>query len=76
MISSYNGLLKWGNCTNLYYKWIKREIIDLCKEALSVYSLPKYYEFRDSLPKTLYNKVDYKKLEDEELKKIEEKNKK
>ena len=55
---------------------IKKEIIDLCKEALSVYSLPKYYEFRDSLPKTLYNKVDYKKLENEELKKIEAKNKK
>ena len=54
---------------------IKKEIIDICKEALSVYSLPKYYEFRDSLPKTLYNKVDYKKLENEELKKIEEKNK-
>ena len=53
---------------------IKKEIIDLCKEALSVYSLPKYYEFRESLPKTLYNKVNYKQLEDEELKKIEEKN--
>ena len=54
---------------------IKKEIIDICKEALSINSLPKYYEFRDSLPKTLYNKVDYKKLENEELKKIEEKNK-
>ena len=40
-----------------------------------LYSLPKYYEFRESLPKTLYNKVNYKQLEDEELKKIEEKNK-
>ena len=49
---------------------IKKEIIDLCKSALSVYSQPKYYEFRDSLPKTLYGKVNYKKLEDEELKKI------
>ena len=49
---------------------IKKEIIDLCKESLSVYSLPKYYEFRDSLPKTLYNKVDYKKLEKEEETKI------
>lgn len=49
---------------------IKKEIIDLCKEQLSVYSLPKYYEFRDNLPKTLYNKVDYKKLEKEEEEKI------
>ena len=44
---------------------IKKEIIDLCKESLSVYSLPKYYEFREELPKTLYGKVDYKKLEAE-----------
>ena len=55
---------------------IKKEIIDICKEELSVYSLPKYYEFRKELPKTLYNKVDFKKLENEELAKIEEKKKK
>jgi len=45
---------------------IKKEIIELCKESLSVYSLPKYYEFREELPKTLYGKIDYKKLEKEE----------
>lgn len=50
---------------------IKKEIIDLCKEALSVYSLPKYYEFKEELPKTLYGKVDYKKLEQEEANKKE-----
>ncbi len=27
LLSSYNGLLKWGNCTNLYYRWIMREIL-------------------------------------------------
>ena len=49
---------------------IKKEIIEICKEDLSVYSLPKYYDFVESLPKTLYGKVDYKKLEkDEEEKK-------
>ena len=42
--------------------------------SLSVFSLPKYYEFRDSLPKTLYNKVDYKKLEKEEEEKRNSKN--
>lgn len=47
---------------------IKKEIIDICKESLSVYSLPKYYEFRKELPKTLYGKVDYKELEKEEAK--------
>lgn len=50
---------------------IKKEIIDLCKESLSVYSQPKQFEFREELPKTLYGKVNYKELEKEE-----EKNKK
>ena len=48
---------------------LKKEIKELCKENLAVYSVPKDYEFRDSLPKTLLNKIDYKKLEDEELEK-------
>ena len=50
---------------------IKREIRDLCKEHLPVYSVPKDIEFREELPKTLYNKIDYKKLEQEELEKME-----
>lgn len=49
---------------------IKLELKKLCKENLAAYSLPKEYEFRDSLPKTLYNKVDYKELEREENEKI------
>lgn len=52
---------------------IKKEIIDMCKESLSVYSQPKYFEFRDSLPKTLYGKVDFKELEKEEEKKQKKK---
>ena len=50
---------------------IKREIRDLCKEHLPVYSVPKDIEFRDELPKTLYNKIDYKTLEKEELERME-----
>ena len=52
---------------------IKREIIDLCKKNLAAYSLPKEYEFRDSLPKTLYNKINYKELEKEEEDKFNKK---
>ena len=52
---------------------IKKEIIDICKQELSVYSLPKQYDFVESLPKTLYGKVDYKKLEKEELEKQKDK---
>ena len=54
---------------------IKKELKELCKENLAVYSVPKEFEFRDSLPKTLMNKVDFKKLEKEEQEKFDEKNK-
>ncbi len=43
-----------------------KELKELCKANLAAYSLPKEYEIRDELPKTLYSKVDYKKLEQEE----------
>ena len=45
---------------------LKRELKDLCKRELAVYSIPKEFEFRDELPKTLYNKIDYRSLEKEE----------
>ena len=41
------------------------EIKDICQKELSVYSIPKEYEFRKELPKTLYGKIDYKSLEKE-----------
>ena len=51
---------------------LKKELKELCKNELAIYSVPKEFEFRDELPKTLYSKVDYKQLEKEE----EEKNQK
>lgn len=45
---------------------ITKEIKALCKENLALYSQPKYFEYRDELPKTLYNKIDFIKLEREE----------
>ena len=53
----------------------KKELKELCKENLAVYSVPKEFEFRDSLPKTLMNKIDFKKLEKEEQEKFDENNK-
>ena len=44
---------------------LKQEIKDLCKKNLAIYSIPKDFEFRKSLPNTLLGKVDYKKLKDE-----------
>ncbi len=48
------------------------ELKELCQKELSVYAQPKEFEFRDNLPKTLYNKIDYKSLEEEEKKKYKE----
>ena len=48
---------------------IKKSIKELCEKNLSRYSLPYEYEFRESLPKTLIGKVDFKKLAEEEEKK-------
>ena len=45
---------------------IEKEIIDICKENLSKFSLPVRYEFRNDLPKTILNKIDYHLLEEEE----------
>ena len=42
-----------------------KELKEFCEDKLSVYEKPKEFEFRESLPKTLYNKIDYKKLEEE-----------
>lgn len=41
------------------------EIISFCKENLSHHSVPYQYEFVDTLPKTLYNKIDFMKLQSE-----------
>lgn len=48
---------------------IKNELKELCKKELAAYSVPKEYEFRDELPKTIYGKVDFKRLEKEEVSK-------
>lgn len=44
---------------------IEAELRILCKKNLAAYAIPKLFEFKDELPKTLYNKIDYKKLEAE-----------
>ena len=55
----------------------RNELKKLCKENLAAYSQVKNIEIVKSLPKTLYNKIDYKELEKQELKRYEkDKNKK
>ncbi|MCJ8012362.1 AMP-binding protein [Paenibacillus sp. KQZ6P-2] len=48
----------------------EKELKSWCKERLAVYKVPKIYEFRDSLPKTLVGKVLRRKLIDEENEKL------
>ena len=52
---------------------LRKELKELCKKELSIYSVPKEFEVRKVLPKTLYNKVDYKALEKENEQKKEDK---
>ncbi|MDR0267424.1 AMP-binding protein [Paenibacillus sp.] len=48
----------------------EKELKSWCKERLAVYKVPKIYEFRESLPKTLVGKVLRRKLIDEENEKL------
>ena len=43
----------------------KNEIKELCQKNISKYAIPKEYEYRKQLPKTLVGKVAFTKLEEE-----------
>ena len=47
---------------------IKQELLELCKKNLAHYAIPKEWEFRKSLPKTIVGKVDFRKLQIENMK--------
>ena len=65
-------VLKEGETPNTK---LKAELRLLCKKELAAFSQPKEYEFVEELPKTLYNKIDYKKLEKESELEYEKRNK-
>jgi len=44
---------------------VKKSIEEYCQKNLSKYMIPKEFEYRESLPKTMIGKVDYRKLENE-----------
>ncbi len=46
---------------------IRNEIKEYCEKNLAKYMIPKEFVFRESLPKTMIGKVDFKKLEEESL---------
>ncbi len=49
---------------------VKASIKAHCEKSIAKYALPKEYEYRDSLPKTLVGKVAYRELEKEEEEKL------
>ncbi|MBQ9757916.1 MAG: acyl--CoA ligase [Clostridia bacterium] len=49
---------------------IKESIKAHCEKNIAKYALPREYEYRDSLPKTLVGKVAYRELEREEEEKL------
>ncbi len=46
---------------------LKHELLELCEKNLAYYAIPKEWEFRKSLPKTIIGKVDFKKLQRENI---------
>lgn len=49
---------------------IKESIKAHCEKHIAKYALPREYEYRDNLPKTLVGKVAYRELEKEEAEKL------
>lgn len=49
----------------------KEQILAYCKKNIAKYAMPREIEFREELPKTLVGKVAYRKLEEEEAKKVQ-----
>ena len=45
---------------------VKKNIKDYCEKNLAKYMIPKEFVFRESLPKTMVGKVNYRELEEEE----------
>lgn len=48
-----------------------KELKSICEDRLAIYSVPYDFEIRKEFPKTLYNKIDFKRLENEEKEKIQ-----
>jgi len=52
----------------------RQVLLDHCRKNVAKYAMPYDLEFREELPKTLVGKVAYRKLEEEELAKMQEAN--
>ncbi len=50
---------------------VRKELLELCKKNLAVYAVPREWEFRKELPKTIVGKVDFRTLREEEIRRRE-----
>ncbi|MGQ9599647.1 MAG: long-chain-fatty-acid--CoA ligase [Anaerolineae bacterium] len=50
----------------------EEEILEYCRQNLAPYKVPKFIEFRDSLPKTMVGKILRRALVEEELRRLQE----
>ena len=57
-----NSTIYLKNGVNLNSK-LKRELEEYCEKNLAKYMIPKEFVFRESLPKTLVGKINYRELE-------------
>ena len=46
---------------------LEQELLDLCSKNLAKYAIPKEWEYRKSLPKTIVGKVDFRQLQQENM---------
>jgi len=52
----------------------KQKLLAYCRKNIAKYAMPYDIEFKDDMPKTLVGKVAYRKLEEEEIKKLNQTN--
>ena len=55
---------------------LRGELLELCKKNLAYYAIPKEWEFRRRLPKTIVGKVDFRQLQEENNRKRQQENEK
>ena len=64
--SDYNEIFQKCDYITLHVPATPQTKNMICEKSIAKYALPREYEYRDNLPKTLVGKVAYRELEKEE----------
>ena len=43
---------------------VKHQVVEVCRAHLIKYSVPRFVQILDTMPRTTYGKIDYKSLQD------------